>query len=299
MADAPEPDLHVDADLAARLVASQHPDLVGPVRLAGHGWDNVMFRLGPELAVRMPRREIAVPLLLGEQRWLPELAPRLPTAIPVPVRVGRPAPELGYDVPWSIVPWLPGASALAPSSEERGTDAAAEALAAFVIALGVPAPRDAPENPYRGVPLAARDADVRARLARGRAADPEVLGRVWERALAASVWAGPPVWVHGDLHPGNLLVRSDGGLAGVVDFGDLTSGDPATDLATAWLTFGPRGRAAFIAQVGALAAVDDATWERARGWAVVMGTALVDALDAESPYGRLGARILAGVAAEG
>jgi aminoglycoside phosphotransferase (APT) family kinase protein len=191
------------------------------------------------------------------------------------------------------VPWLPGVSALSFASAGATPDAAAENLAAFVAAMGAPAPADAPANPYRGVPLAARDADVRARLARGRMADSVALARVWERSLAASAWTGPPVWVHGDLHPGNLLVHGDGRLAAVVDFGDLTSGDPATDLATAWLTFGPRGREDFIRALGRLVEVDEATWERARGWALVLGTALADVLDRESPLGRLGTRVLA------
>ncbi|KQM81993.1 hypothetical protein ASE68_00600 [Agromyces sp. Leaf222] len=309
--DAPEPDLHVDEELARRLVAAQHPDLVAPVRRVANGWDNVMFRLGDELAVRMPRRELAVQLMLHEQRWLPELAAGLPVPLPAPVRVGRPAPELGYDVPWSIVPWLPGSAALAFDAADR--DAAAPELAEFVVAFGRAAPGDAPVNPFRGVPLAARDASVRTRLATGRVAEPDAVSLVWERSLAASVWAQPPVWLHGDLHPGNLLLHAHGGLAAVVDFGDLTSGDPATDLATAWLTFGPSGREAFRRRidelvgaaasaadlaVGGAAGLDDATWERARGWALVMATAMVDATDAHSPLGRLGARVIEEIVAD-
>ncbi|GAA1957752.1 aminoglycoside phosphotransferase family protein [Agromyces allii] len=307
MGDAPEADLHPDEELVRRLLAAQHPDLVAPVRRVANGWDNVMFRLGDgsagdgdSLAVRMPRRDIAIRLALHEQQWLPRLAGRLPVPVPAPVRTGRPAPELGYDAPWSIVPWLPGSPALEFETSVR--DAAAEALAGFVVALGVPAPADAPVNPFRGVPLAVRDASVRDRLAGGRVARPDAVGRAWERALAASVWRGPPVWLHGDLHPGNLLLCEDGSLAAVVDFGDLTSGDPATDLATAWLTFGPPGRAAFRQRIDALAGpaagIDAATWERARGWALVMATAMVAETDAGSPLGRLGARVLADVVAE-
>lgn len=307
MADAPEPDLHVDEVLVRRLVSAQHPDLAGPVRRAANGWDNVMFRLGDDLAVRMPRRELAIRLMLHEQRWLPELSTGLPVALPAPVRVGRPAPELGYDAPWSIVTWLPGSAALGFETSLR--DAAADALAEFVCAFGVPAPADAPVNPFRGVPLAARDESVRARLASGRVAEPEAVARVWERSLAASVWTGSPVWLHGDLHPGNLLLHADGRLSAVVDFGDLTSGDPATDLATAWLTFGPSGREAFRRRTDELAGdgtdgaggtrgIDEATWERARGWALVLATAVVDATDAESPLGRLGARVLDDLVAE-
>ncbi|SFR67135.1 Predicted kinase, aminoglycoside phosphotransferase (APT) family [Agromyces sp. CF514] len=304
MADAPEPDLHPDEALVVRLVAAQHPDLAGPVRRETNGWDNVMFRLGDDLAVRMPRRELAVPLVLHEQRWLPGLAAGLPVPVPAPIRAGAPAPEFGYDAPWSIVPWLPGSAALGFSEPAR--DAAADALAEFVFALGAPAPADAPRNAFRGVPLAARDASVRARLAGGRVADPEGVGRAWDRALSASVWQGPPCWLHGDLHPGNLLLHDDGSLAAVVDFGDLTSGDPATDLATAWLTFGRHGRERFERRVEALmgagtgrgARIDAAKWERAQGWALVLATAMVDATDARSPLGRLGARVLAEIVNE-
>ncbi|HEY1106195.1 MAG TPA: phosphotransferase, partial [Agromyces sp.] len=104
MADAPAPDFDVDETLAARLVERQHPDLAGPLELVANGWDNAIFRLGDDLAVRLPRRAVAVPLVVHEQRWLPELATHLPVAVPAPVRAGRPAPELGYDAPWSIVP---------------------------------------------------------------------------------------------------------------------------------------------------------------------------------------------------
>jgi aminoglycoside phosphotransferase (APT) family kinase protein len=290
MTDAPPPDLHVDEELAARLVAAQHPDLAGPVRLVANGWDNAMFRLGEAYAIRMPRRTAAVGLMLNEQRWLPVLAPRLPVAIPAPVRVGRPAPELGYDVPWSIVPWLDGVIAIEFDAPARGR--AAVQLAEFVVALGVPAPPDAPVNPYRGVPLADRDDAVRARLASGRVPDAARLVDVWERALATSVWAGQKLWLHGDLHPTNLLLTSTGSLAAVVDFGDVTAGDPATDLATAWLTFDGPARRIFRAGIERRRATDDATWDRARGWALVIASAVVEQAGTSSAFGRAGAHAL-------
>jgi aminoglycoside phosphotransferase (APT) family kinase protein len=290
MTDAPAPDLHVDEELAARLVAAQHPDLAGPVRLVANGWDNAMFRLGEAYAIRMPRRTAAVELILNEQRWLPVLASRLPVAIPAPVRVGSPAPELGYDVPWSIVPWMDGVNATAFDAPARGP--AAAALAEFVAALGVPAPPDAPPNPYRGVPLAHRDDAVRARLASGRVPDAARLVDVWERALAASVWAGPRLWLHGDLHPTNLVLTPSGSLAAVVDFGDVTAGDPATDLATAWLTFDASARQIFHAEIERRRATDDATWDRARGWALVIASAVVEQAGTSSAFGRAGAHAL-------
>jgi aminoglycoside phosphotransferase (APT) family kinase protein len=288
--DAPPPDLHVDAELAARLVGAQHPDLVGPIELVANGWDNVMFRLGDRYGIRMPRRRLAIPLARNEQRWLPVLATRLPALIPAPVRIGEPAPELGYDAPWSIVPWLDGANALGFEPGQRR--AAAVALAAFVAELGIAAPPDAPHNPYRGVPLADRDESVRARLASGRVPDAASLASVWEQALAESAWAGPKVWVHGDLHPANLLLSAAGGLAAVVDFGDLTAGDPATDLATAWLTFDGDTRSVFRAELDRRRDIDGATWNRARGWALVIGSAMIEQAGTSSAFGRAGAHAL-------
>lgn len=290
MTTAPPADFHVDEALVSRLVAAQHPEFAGEVRLVASGWDNAMFRLGEAWAVRMPRRAVAIGLMRNEQRWLGGFAARLPVPIPAPVRMGLPDSALGYEAPWSIVPWLDGRSALEIDIAARSD--AAPALAAFVAALGVPAPDDAPANPYRGVRLAARDADVRARLAREWMRDAPRLESVWERALVAPVWSGPALWLHGDLHPANLLLDADGALAGVVDFGDLGSGDPATDLATAWLTFDERGRRIFRTEVERRRPTDAATWDRARGWALVIGSAVVDVTDPESSFGRFGARAL-------
>ncbi|MFF2495569.1 aminoglycoside phosphotransferase family protein [Agromyces sp. NPDC058064] len=297
MADAPAPELHVDAALVARLIETQHPDLAGPVEFVANGWDNAMYRLeAPEavFGVRLPRRRIAIPLIEHELRWLPALAGRLPVPVPAPVRAGRPAPELGYDAPWSVVRWFDGVHAADRSPADRVE--LAPALAAFVDALHVPAPAGAPHNPYRGVPLAERDASMRERFGRGRLEAVlggrvvERLREIWADALAAPPWAGAPRWLHGDLHPGNLVLGASGRLAAVIDFGDLTAGDPATDLATAWLSFDAAGRAEFVRELERRRPVDAASWRRARGWAVVWGSAVVDVLDAsgDGPIARLG-----------
>lgn len=261
----------MDERLVRELLAEQHPDLVHlPLRTVASGWDNVVFRLGDALAVRVPRRELAAHLVRHEQLALPQLAPRLPVPVPVPVRVGVPSARFRWH--WSVVPWFEG-RLLAEAGTPVGTAveaAVAADLARFVRALHVPAPSEAPANPVRGVPLADRDAAMRERLSGGaisRAAD---IGAVWDAALRAPAWNGPPLWLHGDLHPANLLVR-DGRLAAVLDFGDVTAGDPATDLATAWFTFDTAGRRAFRSAVDH----DDATWLRARGWATCIGAALV------------------------
>ncbi|MEV5322937.1 aminoglycoside phosphotransferase family protein [Nonomuraea sp. NPDC052634] len=261
----PAAEIDIDADLVDRLVRAQHPDLAGPLTLVANGWDNVIYRLGSDLSVRLPRREVAVELIVNEQRWLPVLAGYVEVALPVPVRAGV-AGE-GYPWPWTIAPWFEGRTVAAvPPAERAGL---AVPLAAFMNGLHRPAPPEAPRNPVRGVPLAARDEAVRGRL-RSIPRSAELLA-LWEKAVALPSWQGPALWLHGDPHPANLLAGADGGgLAAVLDFGDLTSGDPATDLAAAWLVFEEEAREVFRAHVEA----DETTWERARGWALVMGTAL-------------------------
>ncbi|MEV4535339.1 aminoglycoside phosphotransferase family protein [Asanoa sp. NPDC049518] len=263
---APVADLDVDADLVARLLRSQHPDLAGlPLRLVANGWDNVIFRLGDDLCVRLPRREVAVTLLVNEQRWLPTLAPALGVSVPAPLRVGVPGD--GYPWPWSICAWFPGEIASRVPVVERR--AVAGALAEFMNRLHVPAPADAPVNPVRGVPLAVRDEQIQDRLASGKLARQDELRALWDELRAAPEWDGPNVWLHGDPHPANLVLR-DSSLAAVLDFGDLTAGDPATDLAAAWLVFDADGRAVFQAGIEA----DEATWRRAQAWALAIGTAI-------------------------
>lgn len=269
----PAADVAVTADLARRLLAEQHPDLAGrPLTHADGGWDNEMYRLGDDLAVRLPRRRLAAPLTANEHRWLPVLAPRLRLRVPAPMRIGRPAD--GYPYAWGVVPWLPGAPAWREPASRRAAWAAD--LADALADLHVAAPADAPVNPFRSGPLADRDAAVRQRLVVPIPGLPDAgrLAAVWDDALAAEPYPGPASWVHGDPHPANLLVEA-GSLVALVDFGDLTAGDPATDLATAWLTFDAAGRAAFRARLVERGAVDDATWRRARGWALSMGLAMV------------------------
>ncbi|WP_395244985.1 aminoglycoside phosphotransferase family protein [Agromyces sp. MMS24-K17] len=309
-ADAPDADVHVDADLVRALLVAQHPDLLGadgaePIVEVASGWDNAVFRLGDRAAVRMPRRALAAGLVAGEQRWLPQLAERLPVPIPAPLRAGRPG--AGYPYAWSVVHWLEGADGASVPPAARG--GAAGDLAAFCAALAVPAPADAPANPYRGVPLAERDAVIRERLgAIGSAGllaadDLGLLLEVWSDALAAPARSGPAVWVHGDLHPANLLLEETPGgasvrLAAVLDFGDLTAGDPATDLATAWLTFDAEGRARFRAAIDRATATDASDWRRARGWAVAFGAAILATVGDQGRIGRIGAHALAEVLAE-
>ncbi|MBT0994916.1 aminoglycoside phosphotransferase family protein [Cellulomonas sp. DKR-3] len=262
----PKIEVEVDETLARDLLLEQHPDLADlPLRGRVHGWDNLTWRLGDDLALRFPVRELSAALVVAEQTWLPRLAPMLPVAVPTPVRHGRPGPR--YPWPWSVLPWLPGT--VAAATDVAGRTAWATELADALAALHVPAPDDAPVNAFRGVPLAARDAVVAARLEDGALPHADALRSAWADGLAAPPYAGTAVWVHGDPHPGNLLAHGTR-LGGLIDFGDLCSGDPASDLATAWMTFDERGRAAFVRRARERSGWDDATWRRARAWAAAM-----------------------------
>lgn len=266
----PAADVDVTADLVTRLLAEQHPDLAGlPVRFLANGWDNAMFRVGDELLARLPRRELGAAIIAGEQRWLPLLAARLPIQIPYPERTGVPA--RGYRWPWSIVPYLPGKPAADLDDFDHAL--AATAVGEFLGALHAPAPPDAPANPFRGVPLIDRAESFAANLdALSGQVDGRAARRVWLDAIMAPRYAGPPAWLHGDLHPANILIH-DGRVSGVIDFGDITSGDPATDLAAAWMLLPASVHGAFLEAYQAARAPDsgpagEALWTRAKGWAL-------------------------------
>jgi aminoglycoside phosphotransferase (APT) family kinase protein len=250
------------------LLREQHPDLAGlPLRLGARGWDNQLWRLGDDLAVRLPfATQDADELLRKEHAWLPALAPRLPLQVPVPQRLGQPSGP--FPRHWIVTTWVAGEPAdRAPVT--HGSEAA-DALAAFLTALHQPAPEDAPAGRHnRGGPLAASSAGVEGFLTdatdRGLVPDPDAVRQVFEDALAAPDWTGPALWLHGDLHPANVLTQQ-GRLSGVVDFGDLCAGDPALDLAAGWLLL-PDGFIDRFQQAYSPAA-DQATLRRARGWAV-------------------------------
>ncbi len=297
----PPAEVDLSPALVRALLTAQHPDLAGlPVRPAAHGWDNATFRLGDALAVRLPRREAAAHLVEHEQQWLPVLAALCPVPVPAPVRVGVPGPLFGWS--WSVVPWFDGRHAVDQPVADR--TAWARDLAEALTALHVPAPAEAPVNPVRGGSLTGRAAALGERLdagyldgvlpdARARA------GALWRDALAAPAWPGPPVWLHGDPHPANL-VAGGGALLALLDFGDLTGGDPACDLATAWLTFDDAGRAAFRARTDELVRAgghpeDPGLWRRAAGWALVMASAMVTHGDDDPVIATIGRHALRGL----
>jgi aminoglycoside phosphotransferase (APT) family kinase protein len=263
----PEAELEIDEPLIRRLLAEQAPALAGlPLRFAAHGWDNDLWRLGDDLLVRLPRRDVAAVLVDHHQRFLPRLAPLVPILVPLPVVAGTATDD--YPWPWSVVPWFDGD--LAATAPPLPSEAAR--LGDVLRRLHVDADDDAPRNPFRGVPLDERmpllarleesleplpdagtpDAVAAARLVRDAVDLPRATRRVW---------------LHGDLHPRNILVR-DGRLLALLDWDDLCGGDPAGDLASVWWLFDVAHHDAFWAAYGD---VDLALWQRSRAWAALFG----------------------------
>lgn len=255
----------IDSQLVRNLIAAQFPHWrhlpVEPV-LPG-GWDNRTFRLGDTMSVRLPSRRAYVPQVEKEHRWLPRLAKKLP--LPIPVPLARGVPGEGYPFPWSIYRWLDGqpADRNAISDINRfATD-----VAGFLAALHrIEAHNGAPageHNFHRGGRLSVYDAETRAAIATlADRIDTAAATSLWDRALA-SHWANSPVWVHGDIAWGNLLV-ADGALCAVIDFGSSAVGDPACDLVIAWTFLAGSSREAFRLAID----LDHDTWSRARGWAL-------------------------------
>lgn len=281
----PIAEVYVDADLVRSLVAAQHADLADrTVTFLANGWDNAMYRLGDDLIVRLPRRRAAVRLLEHEWRWLPSLAVGLPLPIPAPIRRGEPSESFRW--PWTINPWIDGEPiALGERLDQAAT---ARSIGEFLRAFHRPAPDAAPRNPVRGIPLVDRDEVTQRWL---DAIDAPAAPRsTWATLRDAPPHRGPAVWLHGDLHPLNILAV-DGRPSGIIDFGDLTAGDPATDLSVAWLLFDDRShRDMLFTAYGGLA---PDTAERARGWALALGVAYV-ANGADHPVlSELGRRAIA------
>jgi aminoglycoside phosphotransferase (APT) family kinase protein len=200
----------------------------------------VVHRLGAELTVRLPRRELGGRLVANELRWLPRLAALvLPMPVPEPVRAGE--PDSAFPWPWSVCRYVPGRPV--GSRGLPGTTPGRE-LASFLRALHAPAPDEAPRNPWRGVPLVQRAGSVREALPAVPQPERRAATGLWEQALEVGEHDGPPLWLHGDLHGFNVLTGRDR-ITGVVDFGDLCVGDPATDLAGVWMVLDAHGRGAF------------------------------------------------------
>lgn len=255
----------IDELLVGRLVATQFPQWADlPVRpVANGGWDNRTFHLGDKMIVRLPSAQAYAAQVEREQRWLPVIAPMLPLSIPEPLAMGKPEP--GYPWKWSIYRWIEGETA--DIKRISSLSGFASSLATFLVALqsadSTSGPASGSHNFYRGGPLSTYDPATRKAIAAlAGKIDNDAACRVWEAAVAAS-WTGQPVWVHGDVSAGNLLVTG-GELSAVIDFGQLSVGDPACDLAIAWTLFSGESRDSFRA----ILPLDAGTWARGRGWAL-------------------------------
>lgn len=286
----------IDAGLVRRLIGFQFPQWSGlpvtPVEV--DGWDNRTYRLGDQLTVRLPTAEYYTPAVDKEHRWLPILAPLLPVPIPVPLAKG--APGEGYPYSWSIRRWLHGQTA----SLDRIDDGPgfAGSVADFILALqridAAGGPRAGAHSFHRGASLTHYDQETRHALGvlDGRI-DTHRAVAVWNAALGAT-WHGPPVWFHGDVASGNLLVNN-GRLAAVIDFGTSGVGDPACDLVIAWTMFSGESRETFRDTVGQ----DAATWARARGWALWKALiGLADDVDTDDEQGAVNRHVIDEVLAD-
>jgi aminoglycoside phosphotransferase (APT) family kinase protein len=254
-------ELATDARLVRRLLAAQFPqwDDLPLEPVPSSGTDNALYRLGIEMVVRLPRIHWAVGGVDKDWQWLPRLAPLLPVAIPVPLAKGTPAE--GYPWDWGVYPWLEGENPTVgriadPSALTRDVVQFVDALHGIDLADGPPT--------RRGTPLDGQDESARAALvALEGMIDTDAATAAWDEALETPEWSGPPVWIHGDLLPGNLLLEG-GRLTGVIDWSLLGIGDPACDLIIAWGLLPSDARSVFRAELD----VDDATWARGRGWAL-------------------------------
>lgn len=284
MANSPASEFALDETGVRQLLRRALPHLAElPLHRAAEGWDNVTWRLGDTYAIRLPRRERATPLIRHEQQALPLIAPALSAVgVHTPLPIASGTPDQHFPWAWSLLPWLPGERALDhPLADNlRWADQLARAL----LALHVPAPATAPVNPVRGIPLANRDAFIRRRVDGIDAATGDALREIWQQGLDAAP-TRERVWIHGDLHPGNILV-ADGHLSALIDFGDVTGGDPAYDLAVAWQAFDAAGRERFRAALADR--YDAATWTRARAWAAAIAAILLDKSDDRDDFRALG-----------
>ncbi len=275
-------EVDTDADLVRRLLAGQFPQWAGlPIaRVSSAGTDNALYRIGDDLVARLPRIHWAVDKVEYEQRWLPWLAPQLPFPIPAPLALGEPAE--GYPHQWSVYRWLEGENA----TDDRIGDPHrfARDLATFIAAMQRIDATGGPPAPYgRGVPLETKDVGDRIPQLASHGIVVEAVRRAWDAALAAPAWDRAPVWMHGDMQSGNVLVV-DGRLSSVIDFGCTGIGDPAVDVAAAWILLRSETREVFRAALE----VDDATWARSKGWALSLAVGAI-------PYYHQTNPVLAGI----
>ncbi len=259
--------LTIDTILVQRLINSQFPqwkDLaIKPVE--PQGWDNRTFRLGSHLSARLPSGEEYVRQVQKEQKWLPLIAPHLPFPIPEPIAMGKPSKDFPWS--WSIYKWLDGNSANIVELEDIHLETIAQQLAYFLNefhkynAAGAPTP--GLHNWWRAAHTSIYDAETRTLINQLKHfIDADSATSLWEKAIR-SKWHQHPVWVHGDVASGNILLK-DNKISAIIDFGCMGIGDPACDLTITWTFFKNKSRNVFRNALG----LDPDTWTRARGWAL-------------------------------
>jgi aminoglycoside phosphotransferase (APT) family kinase protein len=255
-------ELHTDVALVRRLLAGQFPEWAAlPLeRVLSSGTDNALYRLGDDMVVRLPRIRSASGGVDKDLRWLPLLAPRLPVSVPVPLAKGAPAD--GYPWEWGVYPWLDGENPTAGGCDPEKLTADLIRFIGALHRIDAPGP-----TTRRGAPLASQDEEARRALATLEGTvDVAAATAAWGEALQTPAWAGRPVWIHGDLLPGNLLVQR-GRLTAVIDWSLTGAGDPACDLMVAWALLPTDARDVLRGELR----IDDATWARGRGWALSLG----------------------------
>lgn len=260
----PHAEVEINAELVKQLLDTQAPQWANEeIFYLATGWDNEVYRLGTELAVRLPRRELGEAIGHNERRWLPQLAAETGLPIALPIFVGEPAPH--YPFTFSICPYIPGRSAATVNRTVR--DGYAEQFTRILYRLHQPVGASAPRSEFRGVPLAALDEKTRVQISALDAALQEPALALWEDAVSAAPHEGAPVWLHGDPHPHNTIINdsaSQDAIVSLVDFGDLCTGDPASDLGMFWMHFSP----AVILEAFERYGVEPGSpiWRRSRGW---------------------------------
>jgi aminoglycoside phosphotransferase (APT) family kinase protein len=253
-------EVSVADSLVRGLIDTQFPQWSGLAlrRIPSTGTDNLIYRLGDGMGVRLPRIHWAVSQVDKEWVWLRRLAHELPVSVPIPIAKGE--PSLGYPYPWLVYPWIEGEDLQHASGVDL--NGAARDIAAFVVALQRADLGDEPPLGARAGTLALFDQEARWAIGRLGGFDVDRVVSIWDAALRAEAWGKRPVWTHGDLLAANLIMR-DGGLAGVIDWSGSGIGDPACDAQLAWF-FPPEQRGVFLDALG----FDAATRARARGWVV-------------------------------
>jgi len=281
----PEAEIRIDKALVGSLIRSQFPKYADlSISKFANGWDNETYRLGEKMIIRLPRRSVAVPLLLHEQKWLPVISPLLPIAVPNMIHKGM--PQEFYPWPWSITPFFSGKTCL--ESTFTNSNKEAERMAKFITCLHVKAPEDAPVNSSRGIPLSGRrEAFEKHVFELKNQIDGPSITRIFEELMAIEQWQEPPVWLHGDLHALNIIVHQ-GEINAVIDWGDLCSGDPATDLGSAWYLFHKKDREIMKRHLS----YDENTWLRGKGWALSYALVCLAYSNDNPKVHKMGSRLL-------